>query len=275
MTHPTFRSLVSALIFLLAPGLRAQGGPMPPPPLMLFVREAVKPGHDAAHEATEAAWSRILAKGHVTDHYLGMAALTGRPEALFLMGYRSYADWGAKQAELDQNPALKREVQEASRQDGEQLTGVHLVLGALREDLSYGPPVEIGTMRYMRVRTMRVKQGMAHAFTETMKQSLAGYAKIHFPGSFALYEVEAGTGAPTFIAIRPLKSLADLDAFDGAVKALKASGSPGERAEMDKAFAQCVAGDDTQIYAFNPKLSFPSPSVIASDPAFWAPKPRP
>jgi hypothetical protein len=273
MTHPTFRSLVARLVFLAAPVLLAQGGPMPPPPLMLFVREAVKPGHDAAHAATEAAWSRILAKGQSTDHYLGMTAMTGRPEALFIMGYGSYADWGAKQAELEKNPAFKREIEKAAQQDGEQLTGVHLVLGSLREDLSYGPPVEIGTMRYLRVRTMRVKQGMADAFARDMKQALAGYAKTHFPGSFALYEVEAGTGSPTFIAIRPLKSLADLDAFDGAVKALKGSASDAENAAMDKAFGACVAADDTEIYAFNPKLSFPGPNVIASDPAFWAPKP--
>jgi hypothetical protein len=55
MTHTTFRSLVSRLVFLVAPALLAQGGPMAPPPLMLFIREAVKPGHGAAHEASESA----------------------------------------------------------------------------------------------------------------------------------------------------------------------------------------------------------------------------
>jgi hypothetical protein len=169
---------------------------------------------------------------------------------------------------------LKQEIEKAAQQDGDQLTHVHLILGALREDLSYGPPVEIGKMRYLRVRVMRLKQGMGSTFEAVMKKSLAGYAKIHFPGSFALYEVEAGAPAPTFIALRPLKSLADLDAFDGAVKALKGTASSEDRAAMDKAFGDCVAGDETQIYAFSPRLSFPGPSTVASDPAFWAPKPE-
>jgi hypothetical protein len=203
-----------------------------------------------------------------------MASLTGNPEALFIMGYRSYADWGIKQGELDTNPALKKEIEVVAKQDGGHLSGLHTDLGVLREDLSYGPPVEIGKMRYLRVRTMRVKQGMARAFAESMKKSLVGYEKAHFPGSFALYEVQAGAESPTFIAIRPLKSLADMDEFDGAVKNLKASANDEERTAMDKAFAETVAGDHTQIYAFNPKLSFPSPDMIVSDPAFWTPKPE-
>ena len=272
MLQVTARSLFARWVFFVAPALLAQGGPMAPPPLMLFVREAIKPGHNAAHEATEAAWSRALTKGKATDHYLGMASLTGSPEALFIMGYGSYGDWGVKQAEVDKNPALKKEVEKAAQQDGEHLNGVHVVLGSLRGDLSYGPPVEIGKMRYLRVRTMRVKPGMASAFAESLKKSLAGYAKTQFPGSFALYEVQAGAESPAFIAIRPLKSLSDLDAFDGAVKALKASANDEERAAMDKALADCIASDATQIYAFDSKLSFPSAGVVASDPAFWTVK---
>src|ERR1035438_7109595 len=80
MIQLNFRSLCSKLVFLVAPVLLAQSGPMPPPPLMLIVREEVKPGHGAGHAATESAWARALAKGKSTDHYLGMTALTGPSE---------------------------------------------------------------------------------------------------------------------------------------------------------------------------------------------------
>lgn len=273
MTHTTLRSLVSRLAFLVAPALLAQGGPMPPPPLMLFVHEAVKPGRGAAHEATESAWSRALARGKATDHYLGMSALTGPSEALFIMGYGSYADWEAKQGELDRDPALKLEVEKVAQQDGEQLSSTRSVLGTLRPDLGYGPPVEIGKMRYMRVRTFRVKQGMGKAFEEAVKTALAAYEKSHFPASFAFYEVEAGTWSPTFVVLRPMKSLADMDAMDTANKSfMDALGEDGRKA-MQKAFMDTVNGVENQLFAFSPKLSYPSSSVIASDPAFWAPKP--
>jgi hypothetical protein len=274
MQHSLFTSsLCFRLAFLVAPALLAQSGPQPPPPLMMFYREEVKPGHAAAHAITESAWSRVLAKGKSTDHYLGMTSLTGPSEAWFIMGYGSYADWEAKQNEADKNPALKQEIDAISLKDGEHLGGTRSFLGSLRKDLSYGPPVEIGKMRYFRIRTFRVKQGMTRAFEEGVKAALAAYEKSHFPASFAFYEVEAGTWTPTFVVLRPMKSLADMDAMDTANNAfMDALGEDGRKA-MQKAFMETVNGVENQLFAFNPKLSYPAPSVVASDPAFWTPKP--
>ena len=273
MNHATCSSLLPKLAFLLAPALLAQSGPMPPPPLMLFMREEVKPGHGAAHAATEAAWTRALTKGKGTEHYLGMNAMTGPTEAWFLVGYRSYAEWESKQNELDKSPAIKKEVDKIAQQDGDHLISSRSFLGAYRKDLSYGPPVEIGKMRYMRVRTFRVKQGMGKAFEEGVKTALAAYEKSHYDASFAFYEVMAGMGSPTFVALRPMKALGDLDAMDTADKAFQeALGEEGRKA-MQKVFTETVNYVENQIFAFNPKLSFVAPSVMASDPAFWTPKP--
>lgn len=273
---------LSRLAFLMVPALvapaftalRAQGGPMPPPPLMMFYREEVKPGHGAAHAATESAWGRVLAKGKSTDHYLGMTSLTGPSEAWFIMGYASYADWEAKQNEGDKNPALKKEIEAAAQKDGEHLSGTRSFLAAYRKDLSYGPPVEIGKMRYFRIRTFRIKQGMGRAFEDGVKTALAAYEKSRYPGSFAFYEVEAGTWSPTFIVLRPMKSLAEMDLLDASGKAFQeALGEEGRKA-MQKAFAEAVNGVENQLFAFSPRMSYPGPGLIASDPAFWVPKPE-
>jgi hypothetical protein len=273
MQHTTIRSLLSQLVFIVAPALLAQSGPIPPPPLMLFVREEVKPGHGAAHAATESAWTRALNKGKSKDHYLGMTALTGPSEAWFIMGYASYADWEAKQNEFDKNPALKAEIDKISQQDGEHLSGTRTLLGSWRKDLSYGPPVEIGKMRYFRIRTFRVKQGQDRAFEEGVKLALAGYEKSHYAASFAFYQVAAGTGSPTYIVLRPLKSLAELDASVADEKAFQEALGDDGRKTMQKVFADTVNAVENQLFAFSPKLSFAGPDVIASDPAFWTPKP--
>ena len=273
MFHATFKSLLSKLAFVLAPALLAQSGPMPPPPLMLFVREEVKPGHGAGHAATESAWTRALTKGKSKDHYIGMSALTGPSEAWFIMGYASYADWESKQNEFEKNEALKAEIDKISQQDGEHLSGTRTMLGTWRKDLSYGPPVEIGKMRYFRIRTFRVKQGQGKAFEEGVKMALAGYSKSGYAASFAFYEIAAGTGSPTYLVLRPLKSLADLDAMAASEKAFQeALGEDGQKA-MAKVFTDTVNVVENQLFAFSPKLSFPGPSVIASDPGFWTVKP--
>lgn len=268
--------LVAAAV-LLAPSravLRSQEAPMGPPPLLLVYKEEVKPGHGAAHAATEAAWTRILTKGKSTDHYLGMTALTGGSEAWFLAGYATYADWEAKQAEIDKHPALKKEVERAAQADGEHLSGARSFLAALRKDLCYGPPVDIGKMRYMRVRTFRVKQGMGKAFEDGVKAALAAYEKSKYPGAFAFYEVEAGMGSPTFVAFRPMRSLAEMDALETSAKAFQEALGEEGRKQMQKTFAEAVATVENQLFAFSPKLSYPDPGVIASDPGFWTLKPE-
>jgi hypothetical protein len=272
MIHATLRSLGSKLVFLVAPALFAQGGIMPPPPLLQIIREEVKPGHGGAHAATESAWTRALAKGKSTDHYLGMTALTGPSEAWFIMGYASYADWEAKQNEIDTNAALKAEVEKIAMQDGDHLSGTRTLLGTYRKDLSFGPGVEIGKMRYFRVRTYRIKQGQAKAFEEGIKVNLAAFGKSHYPGSFAFYEVGAGTGSPTYIVVRPLKSLADLDALSAADPAFQEALGEDGRKMAQKITSDTVNAVETQLFAFNPKLSFPDPAIIASDPAFWTVK---
>jgi hypothetical protein len=240
---------------------------------MMFVREEVKPGHGAGHAATESAWTRALIKGKSTDHYLGMSALTGPSEAWFIMGYASYADWETKQNELENNASFKKEVDKIAKEDGEHLTGTRTMLGAWRKDLSFGPPVEIGKMRYMRTRVFRIKQGQNKTFEEGVKVALAAYEKSHYPASFAFFEVTAGTGSPTFIVLRPMKSLAEMDATAAAEPAfLEALGEDG-RKQMQKVFADTVNNVENQIFSFSPKLSFPGPATIASDPAFWTVKP--
>ena len=267
-----FSALCSNLVFLLAPALLAQGSPMPPPPLMQFVREEVKPGHGAGHAATESAWGRILAQGKSTDHYLGMNAMTGSSEALFIMGYASYADYEAKQNEFEKNPAIRAEVDKISQQDGEHLNAIRTWLGAYRKDLSFGPDVDIALKRYFRIRTFRIKQGQNKAFEEGVKIALAAYAKSKYPASFAFYEVTAGTSSPSFIVLRPMASLAEMDGMDAAEKAFQeALGEDGRKA-MQKAFADTVNSVENQLYAFNPKLSFPGPGMLASDPVFWTVK---
>jgi hypothetical protein len=246
---------------------------MPPPPVLMIQREEVKPGRGAAHEATEAAWAKAMARGRSTDNYLGMDALTGPSEAWFILGYKSYADLEAKRNEFAGNPALKQDIAKIAQQDGELLGGTRSFVAAYRKDLSYGPDVEIGKMRYFRVRTFRVKPGQNKAFEDGIKMALEAYAKIQLPHSFAVFEVTAGMPSPTFVIFRPMKALDELDVLAATDKPFQeALGEEGRKA-MQKVFSEAVNGVENQIFALNPQLSYPGPATIASDPAFWAPKP--
>jgi hypothetical protein len=273
MQHATHSFFRSTLLGLAATALVAQSGAMPPPPLIQIAREEVKPGHGAAHANTEAAWTRIMRQAKSTDYYLGMSSMSGPAEAWFLMGYGSYADYEAKQNELDSNPEAKKEIEVIQQADGEHLSGTRTFLASYRKDLSFGPDVEIGKMRYFRIRTFRVKQGQNKAFEEGVKTALAAYEKSRYPASFAFYEVTAGMSSPTFVVLRPMKSLAEMDAAGAADKAFQEALGEDGRKQMQKVFAETVNGVENQLFAFSPKLSFVGPKTLASDPAFWTVKP--
>ena len=41
---------------------------------------------------------------------------------------------------------------------------------------------------------------------------------------------------------------------------------------MDELFASCMESLQTQLFAFNPGMSYPAEKWIKSDPDFWKPK---
>jgi hypothetical protein len=42
--------------------------------------------------------------------------------------------------------------------------------------------------------------------------------------------------------------------------------------KMDELFASCVESVQSQLFAFNPAMSYPADEWIKSDPDFWQPK---
>jgi len=175
----TTATRTALLSLFLAPALLAQSGPMPPPALLRIEREEVKAGHGAAHMKTEAAWGQAFAKAKSTDYYLGMSSMTGPSEAWFLIGYRSFADWEAKQAEGEAWPAAAKEaVDHASSQDGEHLTGTRSILAAYRKGLNFGPEVEIGKMRYLARRIFGDAERTVQLFGECAEHRLRAARQV-------------------------------------------------------------------------------------------------
>lgn len=69
-----------------------------------------------------------------------------------------------------------------------------------------------------------------------------------------------------------MKSLAEMDGMEAADKAFQEALGEEGRKSMPKVFADTVNAVENQLFAFNPKLSYVGPGILASDPGFWAPK---
>ena len=247
----------------------ASGGP--PKVLQIFV-ESVKPGKGAAHARVEAGWPEAFRKAKWPTHYLAMTSMTGPSEAWFLSGYDSYAAWEADQKHMEQTPALTRETDRLAAQDGELLSGTKGLVAVYREDLSYRPNIKVGEMRYWTVTTFTLRPGYDSAFADIRKLVQAGHEKTNMDEHWAMFQVVSGMPGSTFLLFLPMKSLEEADVAVGthAKPYLDALGPDGRRQLREFARTGYV-NVESNLFAFSPKMSFPSEEVASSDPAYWNP----
>jgi hypothetical protein len=266
-------TLVAAFLALSAavPAMAQEGAP---PKVIQIFREEVKPGKGSAHEKVEAGWPRAFTKAQSGTHYLAMTSLSGPTEAWFVTGYDSLTAWEKDTQNNDKNPTLSAELQQLSAQDGELLSNVRSVVAVYREELSYrANGANLGQMRYFYITTVRVRPGSSYA--DINKLIRAAHEKANVPEHWAIFEVTYGMPSGTFLIFQPLKSLADVDAFP------QTHGETYRTAMGEEGFknlralsAAGVISSETNIFAFNPKMSYPSKETVAADPNFWAPKPK-
>jgi hypothetical protein len=257
-----------------ASGLLAQTpAPSGPPKVLQIFREEVKAGRAAAHQKWETGWPKAYAKANWPTNYLSLVSVTGPSEAWFMTGYDSFAAWGKDTESFEANAAFKAEYDRLSEGDAQFLSGSRTIVGALREDLSTPIPVVLPKMRYFRVITFRVRPGHDSDFTDAAKMIRAGYEKANVQLAWATYQIVSGMATPTFMVFLPMKSLDEIDT--GLMNSKKLAEAQGEenQKKLAKMSADGYLSAETNIYAFDPKMSYPAKDFAAADPEFWNPKP--
>jgi hypothetical protein len=258
----------------LLPAL-GQAQEMKPPKVLQIFREEVKPGKTAAHEKVEAGWPRAFAAAKWQTHYIAMVSVTGPSEAWFFAGYDSLAAWEQDQRNMDKNAALTAEVNVLLEKDGELLSGGSGIIAQYQDELSYrANGLKIGEMRYFLVYTYRVKPGHDEDVVQLVKIVREAHEKANIPEHWAVYKVTAGMPEGTYLIFQPMKSLAEVDAVpETHGKAFAdALGEEGKK-KLRELTIDASQSAVSNIFAFNPKMSYVSAEMAAADPDFWTPKP--
>jgi hypothetical protein len=247
----------------------ATGGP--PKVLQIFV-ESVKPGKGAAHAKLEAGWPAAFRKAKWPTHYLAMTSMTGPSEAWFMSGYDTFDSWEADGKHMDRTPALQQEVNRLGQQDGELLTGTKGIVAVYREDLSYRPNIKLGEMRYFTVTSFTLRPGYDSAFADIRKLVQAGHAKTNMDEHWAMFQVISGMPGSTYLLFLPMKTLKEADVGQKihGKPYLDALGDDGRR-QLREFSRAGYATVESNLFAFSPKMSYPSEEWASSDPAYWKP----
>jgi len=261
------------LLFGAVGMLMAQDKPeMSPPKVLTIFREWVKPGRTGSmHDKSESAFVQAMNKAKWPTHYLAVDSVSGKPRSLFLTGYDSFADWEKDVQASGKNAALTASVEQAARADADLLDGVDASVLVFREDQSLRAGVDIAHMRYFEISLFNIKPGHRKDWDDAVKLVKKAYEKIP-DAHWAMYEVAYGQVGAEYVVFTPMKSASEIDAAFARDKDFAAAmGEEGMKklAELEASGFESV---QSNLFTFNPKMSYVDEAWVKADPDFWKPK---
>ena len=248
-------------------------GVTPPPKILVVMREFIKPGKSGApHEKTESAFVQAMTAAKWPTHYIGVDSMSGVSRSLFLVGYDSFAAWEKDNLATQKNATLSAALDRASVADGELLTRYESSTFVYREDLSLRPNVDIAQMRYFEILRFQIRPGHEKDWEALVKMYMDGYDKASSSAHWATFESTYGMdNGGVYVVFNPMKSLAEVDTGLGDSKKFAAQLGEDGMKKLAELSAACIESSQSNLFVFNPRISYPADAWVKADPGFWKP----
>jgi hypothetical protein len=247
---------------------------MAPPKVLVIQREFLKPGRAGSmHLKTESAFVRAMTAAKWPTHYFAMDSLSGPSRSLFFIAYPSFEAWEKDILATQNNATLSAAFDRAGIADGDLLNLYESSAFVYREDMSLRAAVNIAQMRYFEIMQFVVRPGHDKEWETLVKMYTDGFGKNVPDAHWAVFESQYGAAnGGVFIVINPMKSLAEVDRGFADSKKFIDSMNESAAKKLAELTASCVESVQVNLFAFNPKESYPEPEWIKADP-FWKPTP--
>lgn len=266
--------LVLTLVSICAATVVAQDYSMAPPKVLVTQLEMLKPGVSGApHMKTESAFVQAMTAAKWPTHYLGMDSMSGASRALFLVGYDSFAAWEKDNLATQKNATLTAAFDRASVADGQLLTGFLAGVFIYREDMSLRANASnVAQSRYFEVLRFKIREGHEKEWEDLVKLYVDAYGKAVPDEHWATYQSQYGTdNGGVYVVFISMKSLTEVDnGFGNAKKFAAQLGEDGLK-KLSELTAASVQESQSNLFAFNPKMSYVADAWVKADPTFWKP----
>lgn len=249
-----------------------------PPRVILIVREDIKPGMMGTHNRHSAEFANIFGKLQTPNHRIALVPVAGSEnEVIYLTGADTFAELESIQKATDERMSgaggsMKADLDRLDKEAPLLHAGMRDMLAVLRPEYGYGGAVNLPTMRYFAVTTVRLRPGQEDQYAELVKIQKAARDKAKAELHVAAFQVIAGTPNTTLMFFRPMKSLAEYDLRIGP--RVREAMSDDQQKKADKLAGESIMFTETSVYAMNPQMSYVSKEMAAGDPGFWNRKPE-
>ena len=253
---------------------------MSPPPVLLIVREDIKPGKMPAHTQHSASFAQIFGKLQTPSYRIALVPVAGSEnDVVYITPLQTFAEMERTQRDTDKkmsaaSGAIRSELDRLEKEAPDLHAAMRDMFTVYRPELSYDAGVDITKMRYFAVTTVRVRPGQEDQYAQYLRNLTnvareKAKAELHI----AAFQVIAGSPGPTYMFFRPMKSLADYDLRIGT--RVREAMTEDQRKKADKMAGETVVFSETSVYALNPQMSYVPKDFASGDPTFWNPKPAP
>lgn len=246
--------------------------PTGPAPILVTVREMLKPGEELQHAELEAEYTSALDAAKANQYFLGMGAITGSEESVFLSGYTSLEEMAAVH---DADEALLGpKLDQLEMAHSGTLSGTDTAIWRLSPGLSNPGTDNLAKMRYMELVHIHVKLGRAPEFEEISREIKQGWLKADPDFHYSVYRQILGNGTDnSYLILIPVRSLADMDKHHS----MSAAYEKGVGADLEKRIREVEStdylSDVSNLFVFTPSMSRLPESWTKQDTDFWKPKP--
>jgi hypothetical protein len=268
--------LISAFSQVFAQDAARQG----PPKVLYIVREDIKPGMMGAHGRHSASFANIFRTLETPNHRIAMVPVAGNEnEVVYITGVNSFAELEAVLNDTDKKMAsvsgnMKAELDRLEKEAPALHAGMRDMMTMFRPDLSYNANVDIRSMRYFSITTVRVRPGHEAQYNEHVQKMIKVGEKAKIDDlHLAAFQVISGAAAGTYIYFRPMKSLEGFMVMVPLGMRMRAAMGDDMSKDADKTVSEAVLSSETSTYSYAPSMSYVEKDFAAGDPAFWNPKP--
>lgn len=246
--------------------------PHGPAPVLMTVSETPRPGAEAAHAKLEVEYAATLDAGKGNQYYLGMGAITGTPQIVFLSGYSSLEEI-AEVHDYDE-ATVGEKLDRLDEQHSGTVAAQDTAIWRLRGELSNPDTVNLASMRFMELIHIHVKLGRGAEFADMIKYIREGWMKTDPDFHYLIYQQIYGSSMDdSYLVVIATKSLADLDKHHAMVAEYRKGFAEDAQKRMIEFESANYNSAESNLFAFTPSMSRLPESWTKDDADFWKPKP--
>jgi hypothetical protein len=239
------------------------------PKFLVISRESIKEGRMSQYQGLDKQVRQVVHKNDPNLNWITATAFTGTDnEETYFQFANSYADIEQADAAFGKAAGSLFMSADFSQTVAESQESGRNIIAKLRDDLSFNADkFDPGNARFWYVSYRRIKPGSGQQFASLRKDITAQLKTANYDDHWLTYEVEFGMPTPTFVVVRELKSLAELDT--DLSKPYEAAVATNLRQQQTSWVHENGVSYESVIYRIKPELSHPAQSLVAANPGFW------